>query len=543
MAATAQAQGNRLAQVADSDHLPAVDILITYCGEGDEIVLNTAKAACACDYPSELLRVIVLDDSHSHKLAGAIEELSQQRPHLSYASRNLEIKTHSKASNLNFGIRYLESLGKGKAPFLAVLDADMIPAPSWLRCVLPHVINNDRAALACPFQHFYNVPAGDPLNTKAEMLPLETANVLQDFSDNAWCLGTGFVMRVSALEAIGGVPEISLQEDVLMTSYLASAGWHSVYVPEPVQWGLAPDTMAAFLKQCQRWTVGLVSLMGLEHSGKAGNSSKEKRLNVAMWGVLLCVEAFAWTFALVALPLCVLSGNLLIPPPQAGQLRLLLRLATLDFLTQTIYHIGLSSVLDWRLPFHGIPTPVWTQPWRMMIVLRYFLVPKLFGRDPPNFTPTGMSSDGDAERAARAKRSRLACCKVVLWDCGAWFHLAIFGVCIAGAGFRLAEALGEAFGGDARKVDMGVLTGIAWPPVLFLWAAITKAAWLPLAYGLWPPPLAAQDTLTARDTKREVDYPSEGVKKNYLSKPGQWSFVVKCVVYLISLVAVEMSLI
>ena len=115
--ATAQAQGNRLAQAADSDHLPAVDILITYCGEGDEIILNTAKAACACDYPSELLRVVVLNDSHSRKLAGTIEALSQRHPHLSYASRNLEIKTHSKASNLNFGIRYLESVGKGKAPF------------------------------------------------------------------------------------------------------------------------------------------------------------------------------------------------------------------------------------------------------------------------------------------------------------------------------------------------------------------------------------------------------------------------------------------
>ena len=91
----------------------------------------------------------------------------------------------------------------------------MIPAPNWLRCLLPHVLNDDRAALACPFQHFYNVPAGDPLNTKVEMIPLETANRFQDFSDNAWYLGTGFVMRVSALAAIGRVPEISLPGDVL----------------------------------------------------------------------------------------------------------------------------------------------------------------------------------------------------------------------------------------------------------------------------------------------------------------------------------------
>ena len=550
VAASAEAQGDRLAaQVVDDDHLPAVDILITYCGEGDEIVLNTAKAACACDYPSELLRVVVLDDSHSHKLAGKVGDLSRRFPNLYYASRNLAVKSHSKAANLNFGIRYLESLERGeKAPFLAVLDADMIPAPNWLRSVLPHVLNNDRAALACPFQHYYNVPAGDLLNSKAEMLPLESANLLQDFSDNAWCLGTGFVMRVAALEAIGGIPDTSLQEDVLMTSYLASAGWHCVYVPEPVQWGLAPDTMAAFLKQCQRWTVGIISVANLEFSsGKTGDSSrkKEKRLNVTMFGVLICVEAFVWTFALLALPLCVLSGNPLIPPPspQAGQRRLLLRLATLDFLTQMIYHMVLSSVLDWRLPLHGIPTQVWTQPWRMMIVLRYFLAPKILGRDRPDFTPSGIRSDGDAERAARgAKRSRLASCKVVLWDCSAWPHLAIFGICIAGAGVRLAQAWGKVSGeDDVRELDLGVLTGIAWPPVLLLWATLTKAAWLPVAYGLWPPPLAAQDTLLSRDGKRDVEYPSEKVKREYLSRPEQWSFVVKCVVYLVSLVAVETS--
>lgn len=541
MAASAQAQGDRIVQVADNDHLPAVDILITYSGEGDDIVLNTAKAACACDYPSELLRVVILDDSHSPQLARKVEKLSQQLPNLFYASRNLDVKTHSKASNLNFGVRHLDSLGKGKAPFLAVLDADMIPTPSWLRRVLPHVLNNDRAALACPYQHYYNVPPGDPLEIRAELRCIEWFMNLQDFSDNSWCTGSGFVMRLSALESIGGVPEKSMQEDAMMTSYLASAGWCMVYVSEPIQWGLAPNTIAAYLKQCQRWTVGIISVADLELSGKTGNSPNAVRRDVAMSGVLVGVGCFVWTFALVAVPLCVLSPNPLVPPQQAGQLRLLLRLATLDFLAQSMYHISLSSTLEWRLPFHGLLTSVWTQPWRMMIVLRYFLVPKISGRDPPNFTPTGISKDGEAELVARAKRSRLACCKVVLWDCGAWICLVIFGVCIAGAGIRLTEASRDIFGKDVRKVDLSVLTSIAWPPVLLLWAAFTKAAWLPVAYGLWPPPLAAQDTLTSRDTKRDVYYPSEEVKREYLSRQGQWSFVMKCLVYLIALVAVETS--
>lgn len=542
LSASGQAGGDRTVQAVEDRDWPAVDILIPYCGEGDEMVINTAKAACACDYPSELLRAIILDDSHSHELAQKVENTKEQWPNLSYASRNVDVKTHSKASNLNFGVRYLESLEGSKAPYIAVLDADMIPEPTWLRCVLPHVLGNPRAALACPFQRYYNVPPGDPLGINSDLRPIECMMCLQDFSNNSWCTGSGFVVRSSALETIGYFPEDSLQEDALTSNTLSAAGWCSLYVPGSVQWGRGPDTMPAYLKQSQRWTAGIISVAQHMCSGNAKKLPREVRHNLTLWGVVIGAASFIWTFALVALPPCLITRKPLITPSQqVGQLRLLMRLSTLEFCAQTLYLTLMSSLVDFRMPIHGHFTSIWTQPWRASIVLRYFVIPKLFGRDLPNFTPTGISADGDVERAARAKGSRLACCKLLLWDCGAWIHLIISLFSMIGAVSWLSAALEDYIANKgAHDVGLVALRGIAWPPVLFLWAALTKAAWLPVIYAIWPPSLSARDTLMVRDPKRGVDYPSDKVKQDHMRRQSQFPFALKCLVYFSALIVMEM---
>ena len=535
MTASRKAQGDRISRVVDVEQLPAVDVLIVYCGEGDEMVLNTAKAACMC-YPDHLIRVIILDDSNSSQLADNLEILKQQMPNLYYATRNLDFKTYSKASNLNFGVRYLESLERYKAPFLAVLDADMIPEPEWLRCVLARFFHNNRAALACPYQRFYNMSAGDPLDINADLRRIECMVDLRDFSDQSLCTGSGFVIRSSALEDIGGFPEDGMQDDLLLSLYLASAGWHCVYVPNPVQWGRAPDTMAAYLRQCQRWTVGLISILDLVRSGRVRKLSREAARNLVLWGIVVCATAFIWTFALVAMPLCVSDREPLIPSHNFRHLRLLLRLATLDFAMQTICQGIMSYYLCFRIPVSGFTVSIWSQPWRALIVFRYFLIPKIFGGDPPNFTPTGIISDNDRELEARASHSRLACCKVVFWDFGAWIYLLILGVTIARTGSWIGEVYGDLFHSSVYRLDPSVLTA-AWPPALLLWAAVAKAAWVPVSYGLWPPPVATRD-MEARGNF-DVKYPSDKLKKDYLRRQGQWPVAVKCLVYLMAHLVME----
>jgi Glycosyl transferase family 2 len=137
------------------DDVPDVDVFITCCREETELVLDTVRAACVIDYPMDRFRVVVLDDGRDNDLADACEQLRQtQFPNLYYMAREkIPGKPHHfKAGNLNYGFDEVAKLPGGPAPFAAALDADMIPERQWLRAIMPHMLIDERMALACPPQ-------------------------------------------------------------------------------------------------------------------------------------------------------------------------------------------------------------------------------------------------------------------------------------------------------------------------------------------------------------------------------------------------------
>ena len=135
-----------------TDSVPAVDVLITCCGEDHETILNTVQAACATDYPKERLQIFLLDDAASADLAKAMSILQLHKPNLFYSARKKGPIRDYKAGNLNHGLKCSAALSDCPAPFVAGLDADMIVEPHWLSTLLPHLLNDPGLALACPPQ-------------------------------------------------------------------------------------------------------------------------------------------------------------------------------------------------------------------------------------------------------------------------------------------------------------------------------------------------------------------------------------------------------
>ncbi|KIM93659.1 hypothetical protein OIDMADRAFT_61301 [Oidiodendron maius Zn] len=72
--------------------------------------------------------------------------------------------------------------------------------------------------------------------------------MFKDSAGIAWSTGSGWVMRQTALEEIGGLPAKSLTEDLLCGKLLLGGGWRSAYVLETLQWGLVPDTYHAHVR-------------------------------------------------------------------------------------------------------------------------------------------------------------------------------------------------------------------------------------------------------------------------------------------------------
>lgn len=137
------------------DNVPSVDVIITCCGEDDDLVMDTAKAACNIDYPRERFRVIICDDGKSKSLQELAERTAlTQFDNLYYRSRPKYpgVPHHFKAGNLNDALEETAKLPGGAANFLAALDADMIPMRDWLRALLPHMLQDPKCSMACPPQ-------------------------------------------------------------------------------------------------------------------------------------------------------------------------------------------------------------------------------------------------------------------------------------------------------------------------------------------------------------------------------------------------------
>ncbi|KAI4211010.1 MAG: hypothetical protein LQ351_006130 [Letrouitia transgressa] len=140
---------------------PEVDVLITCCGEGVDVVANTILAAARQDYPEGRLRVFVLDDRASEELRSAVEVIDKKErtAQVRYLSRTVEKGQRSffKAGNLRFGIE--KSKRAGGAEYVAGLDADMIPESGWLRKMVPHLEADEGVGIACsPQVNIYHFP-------------------------------------------------------------------------------------------------------------------------------------------------------------------------------------------------------------------------------------------------------------------------------------------------------------------------------------------------------------------------------------------------
>lgn len=71
----------------ESGNEPAVDVLITCCGEDNDTILNVVRAACESDWPNDRLSIILLDDGQSKELEGEMKHVKAKYPWAHYSSR------------------------------------------------------------------------------------------------------------------------------------------------------------------------------------------------------------------------------------------------------------------------------------------------------------------------------------------------------------------------------------------------------------------------------------------------------------------------
>jgi cellulose synthase (UDP-forming) len=257
--------------------LPRVAVFLTTFGEPPGIVQLSLKAARALrdNYQGELT-VYCLDDGLFKNGAdgrpfsdAATEERSRKlrracAKHGAVYLANPD-KRRAKAGNLQFAFDHTTE------EVIVVLDADFHADPHrFLPRTVGLLLQNPEVGLVQVPQCFIN-PDPIALNLcvpraicDSQIAFMRVVEPCRDRFGNAFCVGSGWVVRRSALEAIGGFRNLTTYAEDLETTYrLKLAGYETRFLNETLAFGLAPESLPEFLGQQARWCLGCLQQVPL----------------------------------------------------------------------------------------------------------------------------------------------------------------------------------------------------------------------------------------------------------------------------------------
>jgi cellulose synthase (UDP-forming) len=224
-----------------------VDIFVPTYNEELEILEATLIGCCRITYPHI---TYVLDDGRREEVKQLAESLGCQ-----YLTR--PDNKHAKAGNLN------HALEKTQGEFVVILDADVVPQPDFLDRTLGYFEDQQLAFVQMP-QEFYNDDSiqhdQQEHSWHEQTLFYRVIQPGKNRTNSAFWCGSPSIVRRTALEDVGGVAIETITEDIHTSVRLHSRGWRSLFLNEVLAYGVAPQTIRAFLLQRLRWAQGTMQL-------------------------------------------------------------------------------------------------------------------------------------------------------------------------------------------------------------------------------------------------------------------------------------------
>jgi len=237
----------------DAAFASPVDVFITVCGEPVEIVRETAIAAINMDYPNH--RVFLLNDGLVAKKDNW-KEIVDLATELGITAITRTEPGGAKAGNINNGLR------KTKAPYFVVFDADHVPYKNFLRKTMGYFSDPKMGFIQTP-QFYKNQDVNRVTQTAWDQQALFFGPIMagKNRTNSAFMCGTNMVVSRKAIIQAGGMCEFNIAEDFLTSLFIHAKGWNSVYVPEVLAEGLAPEDFLSYYKQQFRWTRGSLEVI------------------------------------------------------------------------------------------------------------------------------------------------------------------------------------------------------------------------------------------------------------------------------------------
>lgn len=248
---------DRLA-IGEEGAAPSVLIQIPTFNES-AVIGRVLEAVARQEWPRSRFQVQVLDDSTDHTPELAAAMVGRLR------EEGVQIELRRRTDRGGFKAGALQAgLGGSAAPYVAILDADYVPSPDWLRSSMAPLLSNHRLAFVQSRISFLNRNAS--WFTRGQALVLDNHYVVEQGGREAVGLivpfnGTCGVWRRQAIDAVGGWSGDTLVEDMDLSFRAEAAGWRGRYLLDVSVPGELPGTIRDWIGQQRRWSRGTAQIV------------------------------------------------------------------------------------------------------------------------------------------------------------------------------------------------------------------------------------------------------------------------------------------
>jgi cellulose synthase/poly-beta-1,6-N-acetylglucosamine synthase-like glycosyltransferase len=233
--------------------LPRMLIQLPTFNEG-ALILRIAEAVKRLDWPHDRLEVQILDDSTDGSAAHSQTAVMALRA----AGIAGEVILRGHREGFKAGA-LAEGLRRSDAAFVAILDADYLPEPDFLRACARPLLNDAGLGFVQARCDYLN--AGENDVTYAQQRILDAHFAVEQAARN-WSgqlmpfNGTCGVWRRAAIDAAGGWQGDTLAEDLDLSYRAQILGWHALFLSTVAVRGELPGSIGVWRQQQFRWTKG-----------------------------------------------------------------------------------------------------------------------------------------------------------------------------------------------------------------------------------------------------------------------------------------------
>ncbi|MFP4094581.1 MAG: cellulose synthase family protein [Cyclobacteriaceae bacterium] len=240
------------------------------------VVERLIDAVANMAYPPEKLEIQVLDDSNDETVQLIADKVSY------YQQQGIDIQHIRRPERKGFKAGALAyGLEQAKGNFIAIFDADFLPAPDFLQQTVPHFAANEKVGVVQA--RWGHVNKNYSLLTRLQAFGLDGHfTIEQGGRSHAGSFinfnGTGGIWRKSCILDAGGWSDDTLTEDLDLSYRAQMRGWQFIYLEEVEAPAELPILMPAIKSQQFRWNKGAAEC-ARKHLRQIFRARPERKLN------------------------------------------------------------------------------------------------------------------------------------------------------------------------------------------------------------------------------------------------------------------------